>query len=135
MMIIGVGADILDIDRLRRNPADLDPDAPFLVKTFTVGEQQASLFRRDRTSWLATRFAGKEAVFKALGTGDGRVRLNEIEILAGADGLPLVSLTGRMKLLADMRGVTDVHVTLSLTNDYAIAFAIMQRRNNQEEYQ
>lgn len=127
-MVIGIGTDILDINRLRRCPEDLEDSAPFLVKTYTAAEREAAAARPDRVAYLATRFAGKEAVFKALGTGDGQVRLNEIEILNNTDGQPQVRLTGRMKMLADNRGVEDIKLSLSFENDYAIAFAIMQTK-------
>ncbi|MGI6333328.1 MAG: holo-ACP synthase [Saccharofermentanales bacterium] len=126
-MIIGIGTDILDINRLRRCPEDLLPDAPFLIKTYTAAERAAAEERPDKIAYLATRFAGKEAVFKALGIGGDRIRLNEIEILNDGDGRPQVTLTGRMKELADRCGVLEVKLSLSYENDYAIAFAIMQK--------
>ena len=125
-MIIGVGTDILQIERMRRNPDDLKDGAPFLRKTFTPAERQAAAERPDPVLYLSTRFAGKEAVFKALGTDDNLVRLDQIEILNSADGQPHVTLSGRIKELADARGVTSTHISLSYDTDYAIAFAIME---------
>lgn len=123
-MVIGVGTDILLIDRLKRNPEDLAVNAPFLLKTYTPAERQAALARPDPVLYLSTRFAGKEAVFKALGSDDSQIRLDQIEILNRADGQPQVTLYGRMKELAEGKGVSNIHISLSYDTDYAIAFAV-----------
>lgn len=128
-MVLGVGTDILLIDRLRCNPSDLADNAPFLLKTFTTAERQAAAERADPVLYLSTRFAGKEAVFKTLGTDDSHVRLDQIEILNSDCGQPQVTLSGRMKELADARGITDIQLSLSFDTDYAIAFAIAQGSN------
>ncbi len=127
-MITGVGTDILKIDRLRNDQASLTTGSPFLTKTFTTDELHAAAERADPTRYLATRFAGKEAVFKALGTGDGLIRLNEIEILNDDNGQPNVTLSGRARLAADAMSVTNIQISLSHDTDYAIAFAIMQNQ-------
>jgi holo-[acyl-carrier protein] synthase len=125
-MVIGVGTDILKIDRLRSGDCDLSEGSPFLRKIYTLAERLAASGRPDPVLYLCTRFAGKEAVFKALGTDDNQVRLNQIEILNGPDGQPCATLSGRMKELADARGVTSILVSLSYDTEYSIAFAIMQ---------
>jgi len=125
-MILGVGTDILLIDRLRRNPDDLAENAPFMRKTFTPSERLAAAARPDPVLFLSTRFAGKEAVFKAIGIDDGYVRLDQIEILNNPDGQPQVTLSGRIKELAEAKGITDVRISLSYDTDYAIAFAVAQ---------
>lgn len=125
-MVIGIGTDILHLDRLRLNPEDLAENAPFLRKTYTASERQAASERPDPISYLGTRFAGKEAVFKALGTDDAMVRLDQIEILNADSGQPQVTLSGRMKELAEAKGVTSIQLSLSYETDYAIAFAILQ---------
>jgi holo-[acyl-carrier protein] synthase len=124
-MVLGVGTDILLIDRLRRNPEDLAENAPFLRKTYTTAERQAALARPDPVLYYSTRFAGKEAVFKALGSDDGQIRLDQIEILNREDGQPQVTLYGRMKELAVAKGVRSIHISLSYDTEYAIAFAVM----------
>ncbi|HAL74019.1 MAG TPA: holo-[acyl-carrier-protein] synthase [Clostridiales bacterium] len=123
-MILGVGTDILLIDRLRRNPEDLAENSPFLRKTYTPAEQQAAQARPDPILFFSTRFAGKEAVFKALGSDDSQIRLDQIEILNRADGQPQVTLYGRMKELAEAKGVNSIHISLSYDTDYAIAFVV-----------
>jgi holo-[acyl-carrier protein] synthase len=125
-MVIGIGTDILRIDRLRQDTGDCTADSPFLRKTFTPAEQLAAAGRPDPILYLATRFAGKEAVFKALGHDGSQIRLNEIEILGDANGQPQVTLSGQMQLLAAAKGVTSICISLSFDTAYAIAFAIMQ---------
>ena len=125
-MVLGVGTDILLIDRLRRNPSDLAEDAPFLKKIYTPAERQAAAARPDPILYFCTRFAGKEAVFKALGSADGQIRLDQIEILNSDSGQPEVTLSGRMRELAEARGITDIRISLSYDTDYAVAFAIAQ---------
>jgi holo-[acyl-carrier protein] synthase len=125
-MVIGVGTDILKIDRLRQDQDDLAANSAFLRKTYTPAERQAAAERPDPVSFLCTRFAGKEAVFKALGSDDPQIRLDQIEILNNPAGQPCVTLYGRMKELADARGITSIHLSLSYETDYALAFAIME---------
>jgi holo-[acyl-carrier protein] synthase len=125
-MVIGVGTDILRIDRMRQDTGDFSADSPFIRKTFTPAERLAAAERPDPILYLATRFAGKEAVFKALGHDGSQIRLNEIEIVNDANGQPQVTLSGRMQQLADAKGVASTCISLSFDTEYAIAFAIMQ---------
>jgi holo-[acyl-carrier protein] synthase len=122
-MIHGIGTDILKIDRIASLIA-ANEDDPFILKTYTQNEL---LLIRNRPTPLysyATRFAGKEAVFKALGIGGNDIRLNEIEILEKENGQPCVSLLGKAKDIADRNGITQVLISLSYDTDYAIAYAI-----------
>ena len=132
-MVAGVGTDLLSIDRIRRAVEDPAVDSPFLVRTFTERERAEARLRPDPVLYFATRFAGKEAVFKCLGLDGGRVRLDEIEILNAENGQPFVVLTGEFRRKAELNGIADIHISLSHDTDYALAFAVAQAADPQEE--
>ena len=72
---------------------------------------------------FATRFAGKEAVFKAFGVHGDAFRLKDIEILEDESGVPQVFLHGKAAALAEEMGLTRIMISLSYDTDYAAAFA------------
>jgi phosphopantetheine--protein transferase-like protein len=124
-MVLGVGTDILLIDRMRRAPFEMN-DA-FIKRTYTEREREQALKRDEPAMYFATRFAGKEAVFKALGTHGGALKsLNEIEILSDESGRPCVMLHGDALAIAKDKGIADIRISLSYDTDYATAFAVAQ---------
>ena len=118
-MIVGLGMDLADSRRIGRL-VDRYGDA-FTRRIFTPGELESCANRRDRDLALAARFAAKEACVKALGTGwrDG-VSFGQVEVVRDG-GPPGLRLTGGARALADARGVTDIHLTM--THDGAMAAA------------
>ena len=132
-MVAGVGTDLLSIERIRRAVEDPAVDSAFLVRTFTERERAEARLRPDPVLYFATRFAGKEAVFKCLGLDGGWVRLDEIEILNAENGQPFVVLTGEFRRKAELNGIADIHISLSHDTDYALAFAVAQAADPQEE--
>ena len=122
-MILGVGTDILDMRRL--SPSSLLPGDPFLRRAFTEREIAQAEARPQplRVPYYATRFAGKEAVFKALRTSPEGADLGEIELLDNPDGAPRCTLHGEM--LRRARGGR-VHVSLSWDGELALAFAVLE---------
>jgi phosphopantetheine--protein transferase-like protein len=72
----------------------------------------------------ATRFSGKEAVFKSLSLPGDSIRLNEIEILENEIGQPVVTLIGDAKRHAEQKGITAIYISLSCDTEYASAFAV-----------
>lgn len=124
-MILGVGTDILQIRRIYSTVSNIH-DA-FVKKTFTENEIQQALKREDPMLYFATRFAGKEAVFKSLHCGGNDVLLSEIEILNDEKGIPKVSLSGRALKLAEEKGICEIQISLSYETDFALAFAIAQK--------
>ena len=122
-MIHGVGTDILSVSRMGNLPEE---DA-FVRKTFTEKERREIFARREPQMGLCTRFAGKEAVFKALRIDSDTARLNEIEILAEETGAPFVTLHGRLAERAAEMGIRTVHLSLSWETDYALAFAVAEK--------
>ena len=122
-MIHGVGTDILASARM----GDLPKEDAFVRRTFTERER-AEIFSRDTPqSCLCSRFAGKEAVFKALRMNPDAARLDEIEILSDEWGAPCVTLHGAMAAQAAEKGVKAVHLSLSWETDYALAFAVAEK--------
>ena len=119
-MIWGVGTDILSIRRLS---GILESDSGFAESVYTPGELEIIRARPAPIYCYATRFAGKEAVFKAL-RPDGNTRWREIEILSGPDGAPFVRLGGAAARHAAAHGVTKVEISLSYEDEYACAFAV-----------
>ena len=79
---------------------------------------------RNRTPALAVRFAAKEAVMKALGTGTKGVGWRDIEVLPNSDGKPLLYLHGRAQKKAEELGVRELAVSLAHTRKYAIASVV-----------
>lgn len=119
MRIVGLGIDMAEIDRVQRL---LDKYPRFPQRTFTDHEREYASRYANSARRYAARFAGKEAVMKSMGTGWRRVRWRDIEITGG--GQPRVKLSGSAQRRADAIGVTEVHVTITHTDDTAMVFAI-----------
>jgi holo-[acyl-carrier protein] synthase len=119
-----VGIDMIEIDRVRdvlaRHPER------FLRRVYTPAEVA---FCRGRVPELAARFAAKEAISKALGTGiqhrDG-VGWQEIQIVSDDQGKPTVELTGRAARRAEQIGLSAFSLSLSHTREHAIALVVAQ---------
>lgn len=124
-MALGVGIDILKIERIRSTVEDADD--PFLIKIFTNREREEALGRDQPYLYYATRFAGKEAVFKSLSLNPNHVDLSEIEILNKENGEPYVNLYGDIAQHASDRGIGKVLISLSYDTEYAIASALATR--------
>ena len=120
-MIVGVGIDLLEIGRIER----LAEREAFLNKVYTCEERE-----RFRTfpAMLAGNFAVKEAVMKALGTGFRGMGAADIECLRDELGKPYVNLYGGAAKRAEELGVTDVHVSISDTDDLVTALAVAEKR-------
>ena len=120
MEIMGLGVDLVEIDRVR-SLLNRNSEA-FRRRCFTEHEWEYASRFRDPSARLAARFAGKEAVMKSLGTGWRHLRWVDIEITGG--GRPRVVLTGRAAERAEMLGVTEVLVTITHTRDQAVVMAV-----------
>jgi holo-[acyl-carrier protein] synthase len=123
MRIIGHGVDLVRIDRIEEMVRD--HAERFLERCFTVGELGYCLGRKRQGEHLAARFAAKEAVLKAMGKGlaDG-MTWTEVEVVRSASGVPEVVLSGRAAVVAREMGIARVLVSLSHTDDHAMASAI-----------
>ena len=116
-MIIGVGIDVVDIERfgetLERTPA-------LRERLFTSSERGLGL------ASLAARFAAREAVMKALGLGLGAFGFHEVWVERAASGAPSLAVTGRAAALADAAGVTRWHISLTHSDLVAVAYVVAE---------
>jgi holo-[acyl-carrier protein] synthase len=127
MSLVGVGADILRIDRMRRC---LDSDA-FVERTFTRRELKGARVRADAETYLAKVFSGKEAVFKCLGIHpDDLGSWTDIEVVDGEHGRPRVRLGGALAGMGEALGWGEIDLALSYDTDYVVAFAALRGRSS-----
>jgi holo-[acyl-carrier protein] synthase len=117
--VSAVGVDIVEIDRIEAALGKYG--ARFLGRVYTKLEVAAC---RGRANELAVRFAAKEAVMKALGTGAHGVAWREIEVLPNHRGKPLVYLHGRALARAERIGLNGVDISMSHSRDFAVAFVV-----------
>ena len=114
-----IGIDMVEIGRIES--AVTQWGDRFLRRIYTQAELDSY---HGRISSLASRFAGKEAVMKVLGTGARGIGWREIEILSDTHGKPCVNLYGKAKETADNLKLDQFSISLSDTRQYAIAVAI-----------
>ena len=119
MAKLASGVDLVEIERFQG--AVRRHGERFLRRVFT--EQELQIAGQNPAS-LAARFAAKEAVSKALGTGIGLVGWREIEVLRGPDHQPVLHLHGAAAQRADEQGLKTWSVSLSHTQMYAVAVAV-----------
>jgi holo-[acyl-carrier protein] synthase len=127
--VVGVGVDAVDVPRFRRI---LARRPGFAARFFTDIEQADSCRSDDPTESLAARFAAKEAVMKALGTGLGGFALTDVEVRRAdgegpTRGAPSVVLHGAAAALAEQRQTGTIHLSLTHTTEVAIAFVVAER--------
>ena len=122
-MIVGVGCDIIEIERIAR----AIKSESFIRRVFT-SEEAAYCQRRGQqaAASFAARFAAKEAVLKALGTGLREGSLQEIAVDNDGLGKPLVQLSGHFAMLAKQLGVKNIQISLSHSRELATAYVIME---------
>ncbi|GAB6041628.1 holo-ACP synthase [Endothiovibrio diazotrophicus] len=125
-MIVGIGVDLVRVERLKRS---LERFGERFAKK-VLGADELEGFRRAprQAHFLAKRFAAKEAVAKAFGTGfrDG-LTLPQIQVENDPLGRPLLSFSGRAAQLIAERGVTAAHLSLSDEEEHAIAYVILEQ--------
>ena len=123
--IIGIGVDLVEVARigeLRRRHG-----RRFLSRVFTEREMEDNGLERTRDERLATRFAAKEAIMKALGTGWGLgVGFKQIEISNLPTGQPVARLSGEALKRARQLGATRIHLTMSNERQWAVAVAVLE---------
>ncbi len=127
--IVGVGVDAVDVARFRRV---LNRRPRFAVRCFTDSERSDVSGSADVAQSLAARFAAKEAVMKALGTGIGGFPLTDVEVCRTAGkgatrNAPYLKLHGSAAALAGARGAGSFHLSLTHTDGVAIAFVVAER--------
>lgn len=123
MSVIGHGIDLVELAALRRWIED--PRDPFVSRCFTADEIKEIGNGPDRIARLGGRFAAKEAVLKALGTGFGAgISFKDVVVRRKPGGPPEVVLSGRASSAAQDLGIIGWQLSISHTGDMAIASAI-----------
>lgn len=126
-MRLSCGVDLVEIDRVAAVIGRWGDR--FLTRVFTDAERA---YCRGRVPELAVRFAAKEAVSKALGTGIVGMAWRDIEVVPDPRGKPLVVLHNRAKARATELGLTSFEVSLSHSRDMAIAMVVAQGADRAE---
>ena len=123
MTVVGIGVDLVEVDRMRatlaRTPALRD-------RLFTAGEQAYAETAADPAQRYAARFAAKEAAMKVLGVGLGKVDWHDIEVVRSDAGAPALRVSGRAHELAVDLGIRTWLVTLTHTDSMAEAVVLGQ---------
>lgn len=123
MRIIGHGIDITEVARIGKMITEHGDH--FLERCFTEGERAYSDGHRRRDEHLAARFAAKEAVLKALGTGwRNGIGWTDVEVVLLPSGQPTVRLAGQAARIAGELGITDWSLSMSHVETHAVASAI-----------
>jgi holo-[acyl-carrier protein] synthase len=124
-MIVGIGIDIVDIDRIERLMNKYGER--FFSRVFTHEETAYCLNRYDAPACIAARFAAKEAAFKALSAGRfAGIGLKEIAVSSVRDK-PELKLTGKAREWAEKLGVTGMHLSISHDRGCAAAMVILEK--------
>ena len=119
MQDISVGVDLIEIDRIEATVKRFGER--FLQRVYTKNEID---YCRGRGPQLAARFAAKEAVMKALGTGTRGIGWREVEITRKQTGEPSITLHGRAFTRAEKLGITRIAVSLTHSRNYAVASVV-----------
>ena len=126
-MIIGIGVDIIEIERVRQA---IQNNKNFLSKLFTEREIDYFISRKMNSEVIAGNFAAKEAVSKALGTGMRGFSFKDIEILRNELGKPEVILHNGANLIGNKlvgnNNSLRVHLSISHNNSSAIAYSVLE---------
>ncbi len=123
-MIVGIGADLLDVGRMARELAR--EGAGFRDDVFTPAEVAYCETRAHPAQHFAARFAAKEACWKALGARPEGATLREVEVEKEEAGPPRLVLTGSARAAADRLGVKRALVSLSHTSTLATATVVLE---------
>jgi holo-[acyl-carrier protein] synthase len=122
-MIIGIGIDLVKIDRIDKAGKN---QSGFLERVFTEREREYCSKQKYPAQHYAGRFAAKEAVLKAIGTGwSAGVKWTDMEVLHGDGGGPVVNISGRVKDLMDLKGVKQILLSYSHDEGYAVAHVVL----------
>ena len=121
-MIIGIGTDIIEIDRIEKV---MMRTSSFIEKSFTSNEIEYFKLKGLKGNVIAGNFAAKEAISKALGTGFRGFGLQDIEVLRDELGKPVVNLSHKIYKLLDIKEF-NMHVSISHSKENAIAYAVME---------
>jgi holo-[acyl-carrier protein] synthase len=120
-MVLGLGVDIVEIERMA---AAIERRPRIKERLFSEDERWYCEHKAHPETHYALRFAAKEAVLKALGTGFEGMNFQDVEVVHDPKGRPLPRLYGAAKAYADKVGVIEMHLSLSYTHTTAVASAV-----------
>lgn len=125
-MVIGIGIDIIEINRIKKNVEKYGDK--FLAKIYTPTEIDYCQSKTSKYQHFAARFAAKEAVYKALATGwQEELSWQDIEISNEPTGMPIANLKGKLKaFLSDNK---DLKISISHSENYVTCVAIIYKTN------
>ena len=125
-MIRGIGIDTVTISEMASVSANIGEGS--LARLFTAGELAASRNALDSSEYLATRFAAKEAVFKAVAPllEERHFDLRLIETLNRDDGSPYVNVSDHLRNILNQAGVGNIIISITTEGDFATAFVIAE---------
>lgn len=128
-MIRGIGVDTVDIDEIRRFLNTEALKKSFVTHTFTKEERLAAERCDDPPEYLATRFAVKEAVYKAVAhlTPEKTFDMRIVETLNREDGSPYISVSKPMAEVLKSSDTDILHISITTENHYATAFVIGEK--------
>lgn len=121
-MIVGVGNDIIEVERVKR--ACQTPR--FITRNFSEAERQLFDQKGGNIQTIALNFAFKEAVVKALGTGFSGLNLSDVEVLRNSAGKPYLTVNNKLKTLLKAQSIKCIHLSGSHCKDYVSAIAIAE---------
>ncbi len=122
-MVIGIGIDLVDIERFRRS---LERTPSMRERLFTESELAYVEPKVDPVPSLAARFAAREAVMKALGLGLGAFSFHDVWVERAESGAPSLVVTGRAAELAEEAGVSTWHLSLTHSDSTAAAYVVAE---------
>jgi holo-[acyl-carrier protein] synthase len=125
-MIVGIGTDICDLSRIQKL-LESDKKEAFLARSFTESEISLAPKGKQINAFYAGRWAAKESVAKALGTGFGaQCRWQDISIGRADSGAPFVELQDITAETATKLGISRIHLSISHEKSYAVAFVVAE---------
>lgn len=125
-MIVSIGVDIVEVYRIRET---ISRTPRFVERVFTASEREYCEAKGAAAAQsYAARFAAKEAFLKALKTGwRGKITWHDMEIWNDEQGVPSLEIKGEAANLLKKISVTRIHISLSHTNEHAVAQVILER--------
>jgi len=122
-MVVGIGVDLVKIERIDKAGRN---HSGFLERVFTEAEREYCSRQKFSAQHYAARFAAKEALLKAIGTGwSAGVKWTDMEVLHGEGGGPIVNIAGKVKDLMDLKDVRQILLSYSHDGDYAVAQVVL----------
>lgn len=127
-MVVGIGTDLVEVARIE-SLYQKHPNG-FSARVLSPSEQEQFSHQAQPAHFLAKRWAAKEAIAKALGTGFRQgVSFADMTITHSELGQPIIELTGKTADIADAIGITHWSISLSDEKHYALAFVVAESTN------